>query len=314
MQKKKYVVGVDIGGTSVKNGLFDETGTLIDKWEIPTRKENGGDTILKDVAEAIEANLAAHDIKMSDVAGVGVGVPGPVQGDGFVPHCPNLGWRDYHPDRVLSALLDGIEVKAGNDANVAALGESFKGAAAGVDNVVMLTLGTGVGGGIIIGGKIVDGVHGAGGELGHIVVNPEEPLACNCGNHGCLEQYASATGVVHMARRLMNSTDMGSSLRGIADLTAKQVFDEAKAGDELAAKAVDTLCMYLGLASANVAMTVDPDEFVIGGGVSRAGDILTNGISSYFERFSHIIHKKATFKLATLGNDAGIYGAAKLIL
>lgn len=311
---KKYVVGVDIGGTSVKNGLFDSEGTLLDKWEIPTRKDNGGDTILKDVAEAINEQLAAREISLKDVLGVGVGVPGPVQGDGYVSLCPNLGWREYHPDTVLSALLDGIEVKVGNDANVAALGEAFKGAAAGVDNVVMLTLGTGVGGGIIINGKIVDGVHGAGGELGHIVVNPEEPLACNCGNHGCLEQYASATGVVRTARRLLNTTDMGSSLRGISDLTAKQVFDEAKAGDELAAKAVDILCMYLGLASAHTALTVDPDAFVIGGGVSRAGSILTNGISSYYERFTHIIPKKAAFKIATLGNDAGIYGAAKLIL
>lgn len=310
----KYAVGVDIGGTSVKNGLFSADGTLLEKWEIPTRKENGGDTILKDVAEAITAQLAAREINVKDLIGVGVGVPGPVQGDGFVSHCPNLGWRDYHPDRVLSALLDGVLVKAGNDANVAALGEAFKGAAAGVDNVVMLTLGTGVGGGIITNGKIVDGVHGAGGELGHIVVNPEEPLACNCGNHGCLEQYASATGVVRTARRLLNSSDEGSSLRGIADLTAKQVFDEAKAGDVLAAKAVDILCMYLGLASAHTALTVDPEAFVIGGGVSRAGDILTNGISSYFERFTHIIPKKAAFKLATLGNDAGIYGAAKLVL
>lgn len=311
---KKYVVGVDIGGTSVKNGLFDEAGNLIEKWEIPTRKENGGELILKDVAEAIEKQLSDKGIEKQELLGVGVGVPGPVQTDGYVSLCPNLGWRDYNPDKVLSALLGGIPVKAGNDANVAALGEAFKGAAAGEDNVVMLTLGTGVGGGIIIDGKIVAGVHGAGGELGHIVVNPEEPLACNCGNHGCLEQYASATGVVRVARRLLNSSDEKSSLRGISELTAKQVFDEAKAGDVVAAKAVDTLCMYLGLASAHCALTIDPDAFVIGGGVSRAGEILTNGISSYFERFTHIIPKKAAFKLATLGNDAGIYGAAKLVL
>lgn len=311
---RKYAVGVDIGGTSVKNGLFDAEGNLIEKWEIPTRKENGGGLIMKDVAEAIEKRLLDKGIKKQELLGVGVGVPGPVQTDGYVSLCPNLGWRDYNPDKVLSELLGGIPVKAGNDANVAALGEAFKGAAAGEDNVVMLTLGTGVGGGIIVDGKIVAGVHGAGGELGHIVVNPEEPLACNCGNHGCLEQYASATGVVRVARRLLNSSDEKSSLRGISELTAKQVFDEAKAGDVVAAKAVDTLCMYLGLASAHCALTIDPDAFVIGGGVSKAGEILTNGISSYFERFTHIIPKKAAFKLATLGNDAGIYGAAKLVL
>lgn len=311
---KKYVVGVDIGGTSVKNGLFDAEGNLIEKWELPTRKENGGGLIMRDVAEAIEKQLRDKGVEKQNLLGVGVGVPGPVQTDGYVSLCPNLGWRDYNPDKVLSELLGGVPVKAGNDANVAALGEAFKGAAAGERNVVMLTLGTGVGGGIIVDGKMVAGVHGAGGELGHIVVNPEEPLACNCGNHGCLEQYASATGVVRVARRLLNSSDEKSSLRGISGLTAKQVFDEAKAGDVVAAKAVDTLCMYLGLASAHCALTIDPDAFVIGGGVSRAGEILTNGISSYFERFTHIIPKKAAFKLATLGNDAGIYGAAKLVL
>lgn len=311
---KRYVVGVDIGGTSVKNGLFDAEGNLIEKWEIPTRKENGGELILKDVAAAIEKQLSDKGIEKQELLGVGVGVPGPVQTDGYVSLCPNLGWRDYNPDKVLSGLLGGIPVKAGNDANVAALGEAFKGAAAGEDNVVMLTLGTGVGGGIIVDGRMVAGVHGAGGELGHIVVNPEEPLACNCGNHGCLEQYASATGVVRTARRLLEASDEKSSLRGISELTAKQVFDEAKAGDALAAKAVDMLCMYLGLASAHCALTIDPDAFVIGGGVSKAGTILTDGISAYFERFTHIIPKKAAFKLATLGNDAGIYGAAKLVL
>ncbi len=311
---KKYVIGVDIGGTSVKNGLFDLEGSLIAKWEIPTRKENGGEQILKDVADAINRQLLERGIESRELLGVGVGVPGPVQTDGYVSLCPNLGWKDYHPDRALSQLLGGISVKAGNDANVAALGEAFKGAAAGEDQVVMLTLGTGVGGGIIVDGKIVAGVHGAGGELGHIVVNPQEPLACNCGNHGCLEQYASATGVVRVAKRLLEASDQESALRGKGVLTAKRIFDEAKAGDALALKAVDTLCMYLGLACAHCALTIDPDAFVIGGGVSRAGEILTEGISSYFERFTHIIPKKAAFKLATLGNDAGIYGAAKLVL
>jgi glucokinase len=311
---EKYVVGVDIGGTSVKNGLFDVRGNLLAKWEIPTKKENSGAGILQDVAAAIRQELEGRSISMEQLAGVGVGVPGPVQEDGSVTLCPNLGWRDYNPCQVLSALLDGVFVSAGNDANVAALGESFKGAAEGEDNVVMLTLGTGVGGGVIVNGKIVTGVHGAGGELGHIVVNPEEELACNCGNHGCLEQYASATGVVRTAKRLLAASDEDSTLRGVEELTAKQVFDEAKAGDALAAKAVDTLCMYLGLACSYCALTTDPDAFVIGGGVSKAGEILTDGISTYFERFAHIIPKKPAFKLATLGNDAGIYGAAKLVL
>lgn len=311
---KKYVVGVDIGGTTVKNGLFTESGELLDKWEVPTRKENGGGLILKDVAAAIEQKLAEHGVNKDDLLGVGVGVPGPVAGDGYVSLCPNLGWREYHPDVILSELLGNVKVLVGNDANVAALGEAFKGAAAGEENVVMLTLGTGVGGGIIVDGKMVSGVHGAGGELGHIVVNPDEELACNCGNHGCLEQYASATGVVRTAKRLLAASDKPSTLRENENITAKLVFDEAKAGDEISLEAVDILCKYLGLACAHCALCVDPDAFVIGGGVSRAGEILTDGISSYFEKFSHIIPKKAAFRLATLGNDAGIFGAAKLVL
>lgn len=311
---KRYVVGVDIGGTTVKNGLFDEKGNLIDKWEIRTNSENGGEKILGDVAEAIRGKLSDNNIKIEELLGVGVGVPGPVQADGYVSLCPNLGWKNYRPNKVLSELLGGVLVKAGNDANVAALGEAFKGAAAGEDNVVLLTLGTGVGGGIIVNGEIVAGVNGAGGELGHIVVNPQEEEACNCGNHGCLEQYASATGVVRVAKRLLNASSKESRLRGVSNFSAKRVFDEAKAGDKLAAEAVDTLCMYLGLASAHCALTVDPDAFVIGGGVSMAGDILTEGISAYFAKYTHIIPKKAAFRLATLGNDAGIYGAAKLVL
>jgi len=310
----KYVVGIDIGGTTVKNGLFDENGTLLEKWEVPTVKTDNGAHILEDVAAAIRGKLSDRGIGLEDVLGAGMGVPGPVEPDGHVSLCPNLGWRDYRPEEVLSGLLDGISVKAGNDANVAALGEAYKGAAAGVDNVVMLTLGTGVGGGIIVGGKIVAGEHGAGGEVGHIVVNPDEELVCGCGNRGCLEQYASATGVVRVAKRLLERTNEKSSLRMIGEFSAKTVFDEAKAGDALSRKAVDTLCRYLGLASSFIALTVDPETFVIGGGVSKAGSILTDGISAYYERFTHIIPKKATFKLATLGNDAGIYGAAKLVM
>lgn len=312
--EKKYAVGVDIGGTTVKNGLFDIEGNLLEKWEITTRKENGGENILKDVAEAIKDVLSKKKIALSELKGVGMGVPGPVESDGYVSKCVNLGWKDIRPAELLSSLLDGVSVAAGNDANVAALGEAFKGAAAGEKNVVMLTLGTGVGGGIILDGRIVAGVHGAGGELGHIVVNPSETLKCNCGNYGCLEQYASATGVVRVAKRLLEASDEKSSLRAADEISAKLVFDEAKAGDALSLKAVDTLCMYLGLVCAQCSLTIDPDAFVIGGGVSRAGSILTEGIGKYFEKYAHIIPKKPDFKLATLGNDAGIYGAAKLVL
>ncbi len=310
----KYVIGIDIGGTSVKNGLFDTEGNVLDKWEVRTDKSEGGANILGDIATAIRKRLADRGVSLADVIGAGMGIPGPVEDGGYVSVCPNLGWRDRNPSKELSVLLDGIPVKSGNDANVAALGEAFRGAAAGAANVVMLTLGTGVGGGVILNGKILAGTHGAGGEVGHIVVNPDEELECTCGNHGCLEQYASATGVVRVAKRLLAASDRPSSLRGLDGFSAKTVFDEAKAGDALALEAVDTLCRYLGLASSFIAHTVDPDAFVIGGGVSRAGRILTDGISAYFEKYSHIIPKKASFNIATLENDAGIYGAARLML
>lgn len=310
-----YCFGIDVGGTSVKLGLFDTEGNLLDKWEIPTRKDNGGEQILPDIAASVKDKIAERKIDVAQVCGVGIGVPGPVTPDGYVPVCVNLGWKDIYPGRELSALLGGASVRVGNDANVAALGEFWRGGAQGCSNVVLLTLGTGVGGGVILDGKVVDGVHGAGGELGHVIVNPDEPLACNCGSHGCLEQYASATGVVRVAGRILAAKpETASVLREKADFSAKDVFDAAKAGDAIADEAVDTLCRYLGLAAANCALTIDPEVFVIGGGVSRAGAILTDRIEKYFEKYTPLLKIKAKFALATLGNDAGIYGAARLVL
>ncbi|MBR5658737.1 MAG: ROK family glucokinase [Lachnospiraceae bacterium] len=310
-----YCFGIDVGGTSVKLGLFDTEGNLLDKWEIPTRKDNGGEQILPDIAASVKDKIAERKIDAAQVCGVGIGVPGPVTPEGYVPVCVNLGWKDIYPGRELSALLGGASVRVGNDANVAALGEFWRGGAQGCSNVVLLTLGTGVGGGVILDGKVVDGVHGAGGELGHVIVNPDEPLACNCGSHGCLEQYASATGVVRVAGRILAAKpETASVLREKADFSAKDVFDAAKAGDAIADEAVDTLCRYLGLATANCALTIDPEVFVIGGGVSRAGAILTDRIEKYFEKYTPLLKIKAKFALATLGNDAGIYGAARLVL
>lgn len=311
---KKYCFGIDVGGTTVKLGLFTNEGTLLDKWEIPTRKENNGAQILSDVAESVKAKLAEKQIDADDVAGAGIGVPGPAMENGFVSVCVNLGWKDKNPAVELTELL-GIPVKVGNDANVAALGEMWKGGGEGFRDVVLLTLGTGVGGGIITRGEIAPSRRGIGGELGHITVNPDEELACNCGNHGCLEQYASATGVVRTARRLMEQSDEPSVLRDGREVTAKEVFDAAKSGDALAEKAVDILGRYLGQVISTVALTVDPDVFVIGGGVSRAGQYLIDVITKYYHRFTPIAGDNTVpVVLAQLGNDAGIYGAAKLVL
>lgn len=311
---KKYCFGIDVGGTTVKMGLFTTEGELLDKWEIPTRKEDGGAYILNDVAASVEAKLAEKNIAKEDVAGAGIGVPGPTLDTGYVSICVNLGWKDKNPANELSELLS-IPVKAGNDANVAALGEMWKGGGEGYLDVVLLTLGTGVGGGIIINGEIAPSHRGVGGELGHITVNPDEEANCNCGNHGCLEQYASATGVVRIAKKLLAASKEESSLRTLETVTAKDVFDAAKAGDHLAVEAVEVLGKYLGLVVANVALTVDPDVFVIGGGVSKAGQVLIDVITKYYHKFAKIIgDNKAKVVLAKLGNDAGIYGAARMVL
>lgn len=311
---KKYCFGIDVGGTTVKMGLFTTEGELLDKWEIPTRKEDGGAYILNDVAASVEAKLAEKNIAKEDVAGAGIGVPGPTLDTGYVSICVNLGWKDKNPANELSELLS-IPVKAGNDANVAALGEMWKGGGEGYLEVVLLTLGTGVGGGIIINGEIAPSHRGVGGELGHITVNPDEEATCNCGNHGCLEQYASATGVVRIAKKLLAASKEESSLRTLETVTAKDVFDAAKTGDHLAVEAVEVLGKYLGLVVANVALTVDPDVFVIGGGVSKAGQVLIDVITKYYHKFAKIIgDNKAKVVLAKLGNDAGIYGAARMVL
>ena len=310
---KKYGFGVDIGGTTIKMGFFETTGNLIDKWEIKTNTENKGESILSDVAQSIDNKLAQEGNSKDDVQGVGIGVPGPVTSDGVVNRCVNLGWGVKNVQEELSSLT-GLKVKVGNDANVAALGEMWQGAAKGSKDVIVVTLGTGVGGGIIVDGKIVAGATGAGGEIGHITVNEAEIEPCNCGQYGCLEQYASATGIVRMAKRKLAKSDEATTLRNMEDLSAKIIFDEAKAGDEIAKGLVDELGKILGSALSNIACVVNPEVVVIGGGVSKAGTILTDVIKKYFIETSFLACKDAKFVLAELGNDAGIYGCVQMIL
>ena len=310
---KKYGFGVDIGGTTIKMGFFETDGKLLDKWEIKTNTENKGENILSDIAKAVDNKLAQEGISKDDVQGIGVDVPGPVNSKGVVNRCVNLGWGVLDVAAELSALT-GIDVKAGNDANVAALGEMWKGGAEGSSDVIMVTLGTGVGGGIIVDGKIVAGSNGAGGEIGHITVNKDEIEACNCGQYGCLEQYASATGIVRMAKRKLAKTDDATTLRNTEDLTAKLIFDEAKAGDAVAMGLVDELGEILGSTLSNIACVSNPEVIVIGGGVSKAGDILIDTIKKHFVESCFHVCRDTRFELASLGNDAGIYGCMKLML
>ena len=310
---KKYAFGIDVGGTTCKIGFFETNGKLIDKWEIKTNTENNGAAILSDIAQAVDNKLAQEGISKDDVQGVGIGVPGPVKSNGVVNRCVNLGWGIVNVEEELGNLT-GLKVKAGNDANVAALGEMWQGAAKGCKDVIMVTLGTGVGGGIIVDGKVVAGFNGAGGEIGHIQVNDDETEVCGCGRKGCLEQYTSATGIVRMANTLLNTTDRPSALRNVQYVSAKEVFDAAKQGDELAAEIVDRHGKCLGKALAQIACVVDPEVFVIGGGVSKAGTIITDTTEKYFKEYAFHACKNTKFTLATLGNDAGMYGGACAIM
>lgn len=308
----KYCFGVDIGGTTVKMGIFELGGKILDKWEIPTRTENQGENILPDIAKSIDEKIQNMNLARGDVKGIGMGVPAPVTADGIVMNTANLGWGYKEVTREMEHLT-GFPAKAGNDANVAALGEMWLGAGKGHENVVMVTLGTGVGGGVILGGKILTGQNGAGGEIGHLCVNYDETESCGCGKQGCLEQYASATGITRLAKKRLAKNEDASALR-TQEISAKTVFDALKAGDAVAEEIVEEFGAYLGHAMANVAAIVDPAVIVIGGGVSKAGEILLGYVEKNFQEKVFFADKNTKFVLAQLGNDAGICGAAKLMI
>lgn len=312
---KPYAFGVDIGGTTIKIGLFSTDGILLDKWEIPTRTENNGDSILPDAAESIKAKLTEKNLTFDQVEGIGIGVPGPVGSDYTVFRCINLGWGVFNVKTRMNELIPEIpNVAAGNDANVAALGELWQGGGKGYESTVMFTLGTGVGGGVVLNGKIFAGANGGAGEVGHMTVNPKETVRCNCGKYGCLEQYASANGIVRLAKIMLAESEKPSKLREIDPFTSKDICDLARDGEEMAMDILDRCCDYLGQAMSLVSCTIDPEVFVIGGGMSRAGSIVTDAILTYYKRYAFHVSANTQIKAAELGNDAGMYGCVKMIL
>ena len=306
-------MGVDIGGTETKMGLFSKEGELQEKWAFPTNLQDAGSHIIPDVAKKVREGMRRLHYKEADLKGIGLGIPGPVAKDGYVKTCVNLNWHEFHPVKELQTYFPELEVAAGNDANVAALGEYHKGAGKKYSSMMLVTLGTGVGGGIIINGKMVAGATGAAGEIGHMHVNDDETEPCNCGNCGCLEEYVSATGIVRMAKRKLAEDDRPSIMRK-DDLSAKDVWDAVKAGDTVAIEVAEDFGWYLGKAMALVANVSNPEIFVIGGGVSKAGNVLLDYIQKYYQKYAFKGCRGALFTLATLGNDAGIYGAARLVL
>ena len=309
----RYGFGIDVGGTTVKLAFFDETGVMLDKWEIPTNIENNGERVLPDIADSIKDYLLTHTIGADRIIGIGIGVPGPVSEDGIVNKCVNLGWgtKDLHGEL---SVLTGFKVTGGNDANVAALGECWKGSGTGCKNMVMATLGTGIGGGVVLGGKIISGSHGAGGEIGHIVLNPDETEKCGCGNYGCAEQYCSANGSVRLAKRYLAAHGDATPLRDLEDLRCKDLFEAGDTGDPVALKILDQYYDLLGRFLANICCTIDPDVIVIGGGVSKSGQPVADGATRHFQKYAFHACRTTKIVLASLGNDAGAYGAFKLAL
>ena len=298
----KYGFGIDLGGTTVKIAYFDATGNMLDKWEIPTVTEGSGAQILPDIAASIRQYIDGNQIVETEILGLGIGVPGPVDSKGVVNKCVNLGWGVFNIAEELTRLT-GFPVKAGNDANVAALGEFWKGGGQGCENMVFATLGTGVGGGIVIEGKLLHGTHGSGAEIGHMVLNKNETAVCGCGKRGCVEQYCSATGIVRLA-----------GLHGMENVTCKDIFDAGKAGDKVALEVLDEYYEYLGEFLGTLCSVIDPEIVVLGGGVSKAGEVLLEGVEPRFHKYVFHAASQVKFSLASLGNDAGAYGAFKLAL
>lgn len=311
----KYAFGVDVGGTTVKLGFFSMDGSLMEKREIPTRPEQGGAAILPDIARSIDDCLARHGAAKEAVTGIGIGVPGPVDDDGNVNRCVNLNWGVFNLHEALGART-GLPVKAGNDANVAALGEYYDGGGKGSRSMLMVTIGTGIGGGFVWNGQILNGAHGVGGEIGHLCVDlSPDAEACTCGKRGCAEQYASARALGRMARRALEANPARPSLlRQAGELSSKAVFDCAAQGDALAQALLDQVYDVLGMTIAGGCCMVDPELVVLGGGMSKAGQVLLDGILPRFRH--HMFHacQDTKFALATLGNDAGIYGCFHLAL
>lgn len=311
---RPYAIGMDIGGTTVKLGLFGSDAQLLDRWEIPTHTQGNGIRVLPEAVDSIRCRLAQKEVDLCQVAGVGVGVPGPVDEHGVVNKCVNLGWGVFSVKEELARLLPELpHIAVGNDANVATLGELWMGGGKGHTGAVMLTLGTGVGGGVVIDGKLLPGANGAAGEIGHMTVALQETTVCACGKRGCLEQYACANGIVFLARRMLARSDTPTPLRDMSAFSAKDICDLARNGDEMAGLILDQCGQYLGLAMSYIACTLDPQVFIIGGGMSRAGAVLIHAIEAHYRKFAFHPSAHTPIVLAKLGNDAGIYGCAAMV-
>lgn len=307
----RYGFGVDIFGPNIKFGFFDENGNLLDKWKTATPMMDGGSQILPAVADEIAVYMGWHQLQEDDIIGIGVGIPGPVNGSGVVNKCVNFGWGIFNIDRTLSGLT-GLKVKASNIANLSALGECWKGS--GTDNMVFLAMNTGLGGAIVCDGRLINGACGGGGELGHFIINRFEKEPCTCGNCGCAEQYCSPTGILRVARRRLAESKTPSVLRQRPIFDHKAVIDAAVNGDRVAREAMNQVCKYTGQLLANVCSVTNPDTIVLGGDFRKMGKYVLEEIAKYFHKFVFHANANARFVYAALDTDACIHGAFKLAL
>lgn len=311
---KPYAFGVDLGGNAIKIGLFQTTGNLVEKWTIPARLEDHGSHLLADVVDAIRAKMAERSLTWDVVEGVGMGVPGPVDQDGTVMRCVNLGWDILNVPQAVRELEPAIEkLKVANDVNAATLGEMWQGGAQWNNSAVMVTLGVGIGSGIVVDNKVFVGSTGAAGEIGHMCVNPKETERCTCGNYGCLEQYCSDTGLVRTAQAVLEERPEEPSLLRDGEITPKAICQAAKKGDAAATEVLDRFGQLMGQALTAVACTVNPQVFVIGGQMAQAGMAILKPIETYFRRYAFHAFRNTPFVLAELGEDAGIYGSVRML-
>jgi glucokinase len=316
----QWIAGVDLGGTTTKIAFVTMDGEIVHGWEIPTDHINEGQNITTNIARAIDEKLLRIGQTKEKLLGIGMGAPGPVDyKTGIILNAVNLGWKDNYPLKESLEVATSLPVAVENDANCAALGEMWKGAGNGAKDLVCVTLGTGVGGGVIASGNIVQGINGAAGEIGHITVIPFGGASCNCGKTGCLETVASATGIVRLAMLALllgeSTSELTEKLANNGRITAKNVFDSARNGDELAQKVLEEVSFHLGFTLANIANTLNPEKIILGGGVSKAGAILLDSVDENFLQFAFSAVRNSTkIVLATLGNDAGVLGAAWLIM
>lgn len=308
------VFGADIGGTDIKLGMFREDGRLLAKWLIPTRVEGNGRMIFDDIVCEIRKKMEEKAVSSQHVLGIGCGFPAPVDNRSFVRNCVNLGIKDIYPGEEIVKRLPGLIVKIGNDANIAALGEMWQGSGQGKRNLLLVTLGTGVGSGIVIDGKIVSGRHGIAGEIGHFTVDPLETERCSCGGTGHLNQIASVPGILHYAEKFLQEDKRPSLLRERGHFDGADLTDAAREGDAIALKTLDYCMGHLARGLAIAAHVIDPDIFLIGGGMAKAGQLIVDMVQKHYLSNHYLTKEETPIRLASLGNDAGIYGAAKMIL